>query len=95
MTLTMSPLIGNRPSGNGRFANSVRVVPIDLKHMPAGRAEPLDLAVVHGQLVAPSIEIELFSQNAISRPSFRCPASEIASWRTPSSKHPSPMKTYV
>ena len=45
------------------------------------------------RLVAPSIEIELLSQKAISRPSFRWPASEIASWLMPSIRHPSPMKT--
>jgi hypothetical protein len=45
------------------------------------------------RLVAPSIEMELSSQKAISRPSLRWPASEIASWLMPSMRQPSPMKT--
>ena len=47
------------------------------------------------RLVAPSIETELLSKNAISLPSFRCPANEIASWLMPSIRHPSPRKKYV
>ena len=45
------------------------------------------------RLVAPSIEIELLSQKAISLPSLKWPAMEIASWLMPSIRQPSPMKT--
>ena len=45
------------------------------------------------RLVAPSIEMELLSQKAISRPSLRWPASEMASWLMPSMRQPSPLNT--
>ena len=43
--------------------------------------------------VGPSIEMLLLSKNAISLPSFRWPAREIASWLMPSIRQPSPMNT--
>ena len=45
------------------------------------------------RFVAPSIEIELSSQKTMSLPSFKCPASEIASWLMPSMRQPSPAIT--
>ncbi len=43
--------------------------------------------------VGPSIEIWLSSKRTISLLSFRCPASEIASWLMPSMRQPSPART--
>ncbi len=45
------------------------------------------------RLVAPSMEMELLSKKAISLPSFKWPAREIASWLIPSIRQPSPMNT--
>ena len=59
---------------------------------PEARKRPTSSSET-ARLVAPSIVIELSSQKAMSRPSLRWPASEIASWLTPSIRQPSPRKT--
>ena len=45
--------VRDRPGGDDRRADRVRVVTVDLKHVPAGGTEPLDLVVRHGEAGRP------------------------------------------
>ena len=63
--------------------------------VPAVGREPLGDVVGVASSVAPSIVMWLSSKTQISRPSPRWPASEAASWLTPSIKQPSPAITHV
>ncbi len=84
--------LGSRAVAIAPWIASVSWPSISSTRQPEARKRSTSLSET-ASVVGPSIEIELLSQNAISLSSFRWPASEIASWLTPSIRQPSPRNT--
>ena len=77
-----------------RGGDGVGVVAVDAIRSPSrAAAKRASWSSEVASAVAPSIEMRLSSHSTISRPSRRCPASEIASCEMPSIRQPSPAMT--
>jgi len=78
-----------------RGGDLIGILPVDMRGIPAGGLEALDLIDRVGERQRPSIEMPLSSKRKMSFDSLRWPARAIASWLTPSIRSPSEQMTKV
>ena len=82
--------MGSKTAGHPEYGHASVSWPstVDASHPEASKRLIWSSFTVRS--VGPSMEIELSSNSTINFESFRCPASDMASWLMPSIRHPSP-----